>query len=645
MGYRIVKNNFLGVITLLLFIYSCDAILAQSAAKINPSKNKSKNKLKYYNYWNPYRRQLEGEQNRDFFISKPFYEAQKNNNGKIKSVTKYDSYDKKIDSWHLIWDRKGNRSEYSMKFYQNGSITRLDSLLFSHKLSEIKSGWKAKVKSKKDGRPLRFDIYDEFGIRYYFYRFHYKQRSDSILSMEIIQSSYFRSDSSLVGRHLLFMEDGEWLREIHYKNSKDELEKVIKFQVSLDKEETIKTTLDNDGREIESRIIQLSYPDKYSYRFEWKPDTIMIVEDIKIEKDTTITYISPVLASTWYGLPIIRGSSLSSNGDPSYGFFFAPRGNMIIKGKKYSLGMEVVSYKLPISDSTGFVSGIGAFAAAQYNLNYNFNWIPQNVEAALRLGGGMLSSGYGISLSGSFGYHLLPSRFYLGVYAQSIIAIDEINEGNMTWWGSLGLSFGANVGDINPDILKPFKDKMKKEGLSLNLVKELVTKSNIIFSIDNPVMVDTIITESYFLPETFNGFTARTPFYLSLGSIDFNFVLEYLNYGFEAKKINDPNFEGNAYLFGFNIVLDKLVKIGGNRLGKSILLEAGSYHSGFGICTGLELDYRFNRIPIFIHTYGKLYGLPNEEIFTGWFSMGLGIGIDLETLFSPLKREQDKKQK
>ena len=85
-------------------------------------------------------------------------------------------------------------------------------LLFSHKLSEIKSGWKARVKSKKDGRPLRFDIYDEFGIRYYFYRFHYKQRSDSILSMEIIQSSYFRSDSSLVGRHLLFMEDGEWLR-------------------------------------------------------------------------------------------------------------------------------------------------------------------------------------------------------------------------------------------------------------------------------------------------------------------------------------------------------------------------------------------------------------------------------------------------
>ena len=502
------------------------------------------------------------------------------------------------------------------------------------------------MKSKKDGRPLRFDIYDEFGIRYYFYRFHYKQRSDSILSMETIQSSYFRSDSSLVGRHLLFMENGEWLREIHYKNSNDELEQIVKFDVSLDKEETVKTTLDSDGREIESRIIQLSYPDKYSYSFEWKPDTIMIVEDIKIEKDTTITYISPVLASAWYGLPLIIGASLDPDPIyPSYGFFFAPRGNMIIKGEKYSLGMEVISYNIPIQDSTGFISGIGAFAATQYNLNKKFEWIPQNVEAALRLGGGMLSSGYGLSLSSSFGYHFLPSRYYLGVYAQSIIAFDEIKEGSITGWGSLGISFGANVGDINPDLLKPYKDKLDEEALVFNLVKEIATKSNIVFTIDNPVIVDTIISEFYLPPETFNGFTIRTPFSLSIGSIGFNIVLEYLKYAFDPEDIRDPNIEGAALFFGTNIVLDNLLKFGGENFGKSILVEIGSYHSGFGICTGLELDYHFNRIPFFIHSYGKLYGLPNEEIFTGWFSMGLGVGIDLQTLFPSSKDEEKKNQK
>ena len=168
----------------------------------------------------------------------------------------------------------------------------------------MKPGWRAKVKSKKDGRPLRYDVYDENGIRLYFYRFHYAQRSDSILSMETIQSSYFRSDSTLVGRHVLFMENGEWLREIHFKNSKNDLEGVTKFDVSLANEETVITRLDKEGKEIGSRIIQLSYPDQLSYRFEWKPDTVLIVENIEIKKDTITTYISPVLTSLWYGLPL-----------------------------------------------------------------------------------------------------------------------------------------------------------------------------------------------------------------------------------------------------------------------------------------------------------------------------------------------------
>ena len=53
--------------------------------------------------------------------------------------------------------------------------------------------------------------------------------------METIQSSYFRSDSTLVGRHILFMENGEWLREIHFKDSNNELESVTRFEVSLPK--------------------------------------------------------------------------------------------------------------------------------------------------------------------------------------------------------------------------------------------------------------------------------------------------------------------------------------------------------------------------------------------------------------------------
>ena len=50
------------------------------------------------------------------------------------------------------------------------------------------------------------------------------------------------------------MENGEWLREIHFKDSKNELESVTRFEVSLPKEETIITKLDKNGKEIAREI-------------------------------------------------------------------------------------------------------------------------------------------------------------------------------------------------------------------------------------------------------------------------------------------------------------------------------------------------------------------------------------------------------
>ena len=645
MGRSINKKYFLWLFLGLFILPVQNDIFSQteneevSKPKLNPNPT-------YYGYWNPYRRKLELKNSRDFFISSSYFEAIKNKNGKLKTVTKYNSKNEKVDSWHLVWNRKGNRSEYRVKFHQKGDITRLDSLLFSHKLSEVKPGWRAKVKSKKDGRPSRYDIFDEKGIRLYFYRFHYAQRSDSILSMETIQSSYFRSDSTLVGRHILFMENGEWLKEIHFKNAKNELEGVTKFDVSLSKEETVITRLDEDGEEIGSRIIQLSYPDKYSYKFEWRPDTVLIVEEMKIIEDTTINFISPVLASFWYGMPLASGAALNiSSAKPTFGFFFAPRGNMIIKGKKYSLGMEVVSYDIPIQDSTASINGIGAFAAAQYDLNKNLKWIPQNVEAALRIGGGMLSSGYGLSLSSSFGYHFIPSRIYLGMYMQSIIAFDEVSSGKTTGWASLGISLGANVGDINPDLLKPYKDKLDEEALFFNILKEVITKSDIVFSNDYAFAIDTIITEAYSKPDPFKSILIRTPFAMTLGNSELRIILSYLNYSFDPKNISDPIFGSNAYFFGADFNLDNIFTFGGDNLNKSYDFQVGSFHSGFGISSGFQFDYKFEKFPIFINVNGRVCGLPNEEIFTGWFSYGFGIGIELNKLLSNSEEETNKDDK
>ena len=518
-------------------------------------------------------------------------------------------------------------------------ITRIDSLLFSHKLSEVKSGWMAKVKSTNDGRPSRVDIFDDKGILYYFYRFYYHQRIDSELSMETIRSSYFRSNSSLVGRHLLFMENGEWLREIHYKDSQDQLIQTVRFDTYLDQEETIKTIFDGTGREIESRIMQLSYPDENAYRFEWKPDTIMIVEDIEIEEDT-ITYISPVLGVGWYGFPLLLESSISDSIPyPIFGIFFAPRGNMTIRGMNLSLGMELISYKMALADTNAFIEGIGALAAMQYNLDIKYDWVPENLEAAFRVGAGMLSDGYGLSLSTSIGYHLLPSRLYMGVYAQSFAAFNEFGENTTTGWGSLGLALGANFGDMNPDLLKPYEDVVDEGAVTVAVAKKIATESSILVQWSYPVSVDTLLKEDFDTTKASIGISILTPFQMNIGPVQTNMVIDVFNYFFQSSAIDTITFQGTAYLLGAHLNLDKLVPLGGDKLSKSITLTVGSYHTGFGIAVGGNLDYHFESLPVIFSFYGRGYGLPKDEIFTGWASVGIGLGLDLGKLFGSIRSD------
>ena len=67
----------------------------------------------------------------------------------------------------------------------------------------------------------------------------------------------------------------------------------------------------------------------------------------------------------------------------------------------------------------------------------------------------------------------------------------------------------------------------------------------------------------------------------------------------------------------------------------------GSFHSGFGLSTSVGLSYKFKNLPINLNTYGKFYGLPSEEIFTGWFSFGFGLGLELDKFLLKSKSNDD----
>ena len=52
-------------------------------------------------------------------------------------------------------------------------------------------------------------------------------------------------------------------------------------------------------------------------------------------------------------------------------------------------------------------------------------------------------------------------------------------------------------------------------------------------------------------------------------------------------------------------------------------------------------SYKFKNLPINLNTYGKFYGLPSEEIFTGWFSFGFGLGLELDKFLLKSKSNDD----
>ena len=163
----------------------------------------------YYLYWNPYRRVLSQRGEVHTFIGKVYYEANYNKDDRIKTVViKFGKDGQAKETYSFLWSRSGIRSEYKVEFHTDGRASRLDTNLYADQLSYVRSGWIADVTSRSDGRPREVDFYDPLGMNYFSYIFNYTTLKKDKNFSEVIESSYFDSNSKFVGRHLLFIERG-----------------------------------------------------------------------------------------------------------------------------------------------------------------------------------------------------------------------------------------------------------------------------------------------------------------------------------------------------------------------------------------------------------------------------------------------------
>ncbi len=216
--------------------------------KGNRKRFKPSDKLKlYYQKWNPKTQELLNGITKKEAIGKQHYIATLDEKGLVNNVDYFNKNGNILWTFIMHWDKNGESSQYDIKFYYKRNLSLLNKELFAPDLSLVKPGWIARYKFNNAGITKSVHVFDEFENLYYFYKFKSNKKR--------LYSSYFRSDSSLVGSHSVHFDKNKKPTRITYFNQN----KIIKNSITYEyprKSEIIISKLNSKGQIIERRILK-----------------------------------------------------------------------------------------------------------------------------------------------------------------------------------------------------------------------------------------------------------------------------------------------------------------------------------------------------------------------------------------------------
>ena len=209
---------------------------------------KSPDKLKlYYEKWNPKTQELLNGITKKEAIGKQHYIATLDEKGLVNNVDYFNKNGKVLWTFIMHWDENGKSSQYDIKFYYERNLFELNKELFAPDLSSIKPGWIARYKFNPAGITQSVHVLDEFENLYYFYKFKSNKK--------VLQSRYFRSDSTLVGSHSVRFNKNKRPIRITYFNQNQIMKNAITYEYPR-KAEIIISQLNSNGEIIERRILK-----------------------------------------------------------------------------------------------------------------------------------------------------------------------------------------------------------------------------------------------------------------------------------------------------------------------------------------------------------------------------------------------------
>ena len=121
-------------------------------------------------------------------------------------------------------------------------------------------------------------------------------------------------------------------------------------------------------------------------------------------------------------------------------------------GWDIDLGLEVNWYDFFSDNLEQNFQTLSYFGITQIDVRPGLKWIPTSLETTLKLGGGLVSPGYGFTIGGSATYNLLPTPLTVAMFSQFNWVSEGIDQDTPTNWTTIGLQFGVNLEDKIPEI-------------------------------------------------------------------------------------------------------------------------------------------------------------------------------------------------
>ena len=111
------------------------------------------------------------------------------------------------------------------------------------------------------------------------------------------------------------------------------------------------------------------------------------------------------------------------------------------------LGLEVNWYDFSSDSPEQNFQTLSYFGVTQIDIRPGWKWIPTSLETTLKVGGGLVSPGYGYTFGGSATYNLLPTPITIAFFSQFNWVSEGIDQDTPTNWTTIGLQFGLNLQD------------------------------------------------------------------------------------------------------------------------------------------------------------------------------------------------------